>query len=236
MPAQSFRSFTEKVALVTNGANEIGRAVALQLALQGCYVIVGYANLSDNNRNALNELQAIGTLASAVEADASNLNGVKILFDKVEESYGRLDLLVNTLKFAPESPFLEIGENDFVETIDTNLKSAFFCSQYAAKLMSKRPSPSIVNVAYEELEGNAAFFAANSAIIGLTKSLARELAPKIRVNCVSVAKFEENSEDMFAFLEETKNGVSADDAARVILYLLSSEAKAVSGQVVNVGK
>lgn len=235
MAAQNLRGFTEKVALVTDGANEIGRAVALQLALQGCYVIVGYSNINDNNRNALNELQAIGTLASAVEADASNLAGVKILFEKVEQSYGRLDLLVNTLKFAPESSFLETSEVDFAETMDANLKSVFFCSQFAAKLMQKRPSPSIVNVAYDDVAVNPALVAANAAIIGLTKSLANKLAPKIRVNCVSVRKFTENAEDMFAFLTES-NGVSADDAARVVVYLLSSEAKAVTGQVISVGK
>ena len=96
MPAQRIHAFAEKVALVTDGANDVGRAVALQLALEGCYVIVGFSEISAGNSRALAELQSIGTLANAVQTDISTLEGIETLFRTVEETYGRLDLLINT--------------------------------------------------------------------------------------------------------------------------------------------
>ena len=237
MAIQSVHAFAEKVALVTDGTNPVGRAVAMQLALLGCYVVVGFADSSEENTRALQELQSLGTLAMAVEADVSTVEGVEYLVGEVEKMFGRLDLLINTLKFDPQSSFQEINEDIWTKTIDANLKSVFFVMQSAINLMQSRPKPAIVNVVSDETDGeNALFSATQAAVIGLTKSLAKQFAPKFRINCVAVGKGQKNpAEILDAELFRPRTGIDNDDAARVIIYLLSSEAKSLTGQVLQVG-
>lgn len=234
MPAQSVHAFSEKVALVTDGANPVGRAVALQLALLGSYVIVGFPENSAENKSALGELQSLGTLANAVETNIKTVEGAKFLVGEVEKMFGRLDLLVNTLKFQPESSFLEITEDIWAKTVQANLKSAFFVTQAAIPLMKARPKPAIVNVAYSE-ENNIAFSAIQSGLVGFTKSLAKEFAPKFRINCVEIIRKENPKiEFLDAELFRPKSGIAEDDVARAIIYLLSSEAVGLNGQIITV--
>ncbi len=240
MAVQSVHSFAEKVTLVTDGASDIGRAVAMQLALLGCYVIVGFSGSSEENKRALNELQSLGTLANAVEADVSTVEGARYLVAEVEKMFGRLDLLINTVKFEPQSSFQETSEDIWTQTIDANLKSVFFVTQSAISLMQERPKPVIVNVTNVtggETDGeNPAFAATQTAVVGLTKSLAKQFAPKFRINCVAVGKGQTKSAEVLdAELFRPKTGVDHDDAARVIIYLLSSEAKSLTGQILTVG-
>lgn len=236
MPSQSLRGFTERVAVVSDGANVFGRAVAMQLALQGCYVIVGFPQGSTENSRALEELQSIGTLASAVEADVSTDEGVNKLFETVEQTYGRLDLLVNTASFDAKADFFNVVADVFTETVNRNLKAAFFCSQAAVKLMKNRPSPAIVNLASETgNNANALVASVQAGLIGLSKSLADALAPKIRVNCVSCETDETPQEQVEFSLLRPKMAVEPNDVARAVVYLLSSEAAAITGQVISVG-
>lgn len=238
MPTPSTHAFAEKVALITDGANPIGRAAAMQLALYGCFVIVGFSNTSEENRRALAELQNLGTLANAVEADISTVEGVKSLIAEVEKMFGRIDLLVNCLKFAPDCTFEEITEEIFDKTIDANLKSVFFVTKEALRLMRQRPRPKIVNVVSacdtEETEQNIAFVAIQKAIVGLTESLAKSLPKNFRVNAVAVSEKKSQTETLDAELFREKSGVSEDDVARTILYLLSAESIAINGQIIKV--
>lgn len=236
MPTPSVHAFAEKVVLITDGTNPIGRAVAMQLALYGCYVIVGFSQTSDENTRALAELTNLGTLANSVEADVSTVEGAKKLVAEVEKLFGRLDLLINTLKFEPQSSFDEIGEEVWTKTIDANLKSVFFVTQAAVNLMKSRPKPAIVNVFVDETGGENVLLAAmQSAVVGLTESLAKQFAPKFRINCVTVGKSQKSSPEILdAELFRPKTGIDYDDAARVVVYLLSSEAKSLTGQVLKV--
>lgn len=236
MPGQSFRGFAEKVAVVTNGASGVGRAVALQLALQGAYVVVSFSEESEENSRAMQSLREIGTLTNAVEADVSMIEGTKKLFSSVEEMYGRLDLLVNCSCANDEISFEGLTESIFQKTIDANLKSALFCSQAALPLMNGRPSPAIVNVAFESEKGSAYFVASRDSLIGLTKALSQEFSnKKIRVNCVVI---DSSLKEKSSLVNSGQMFISSpyDDAARAVVYLLSSEAKAVNGQAVVVGK
>jgi NAD(P)-dependent dehydrogenase (short-subunit alcohol dehydrogenase family) len=237
MPAQPIHAFAEKVTLITDGTNPIGRAVALQLALLGSYVVVGFSGASVEAKRALEELKSLGTLANAVETDASTVEGAKNLVAGVENLYGRIDLLVNTLKFEPPASFEETSESLWQTTIDTNLKSVFFVTQAALPLMSPRPKPAIVNVLTncEQDEKNLAFAAAEAAVAGLTKQLARQLPKNFRVNCVAVNEKPEEKSDAFELFKISRN-VAADDVARVVVYLLSSEAKALNGQILTVDR
>lgn len=244
MPTPSQHAFAEKVALITDGTNPIGRAVALQLALYGSYVIVCFANANDKEKRALEELKSLGTLANYVEADISTVNGAKKIVKEVENLYGRLDLLVNCLKFQSDSEFENTTEEMFDKTIDANLKGTFFVTQEALNLMKDRPKGKIVNVISAcnslETENNLAFVAVNSALEGWTKSLAKTLPEKFRVNAVAVSesekekshfdKFEKFDEELF----RVKKGIDVDDIARTVLYLLSSEAIGINGQILKV--
>lgn len=245
MPTPSQHAFSEKVALITDGTNPVGRAVAMQLALFGSYVIVGIpADASDADRNALEELKSLGTLANYVEAEVATVEGAKKLVVGVDKLYGRLDLLVNCLKFQSDSVFEDTTEEIFDKTIDANLKGTFFVTQEALRLMNSRPKGKIVNIISacdsNETHKNLAYLAANTALIGWTRGLAGILPDKFRVNAVEISekdkkqshfdKFSRMDEELFRF----KKGVDVDDIARTVTYLLSSEAIGLNGQVIKV--
>lgn len=191
MPAPSIHAFAEKVTLIINGGTGVGRAVALQLALQGAYVIVGFSEESEENARALGELKSLGTLAHAIEFD----DAASLIRD-VEQIYGRIDLLVNCVKSGADSEFQ-------IESV----------VRESVRLMKDRPKPSIVNVASDE-----------SAVI-VTKKLAAELPKNFRINCIIETAREIKREfDLFTVS-------NADDVARIVTFLLSSEAKLLNGQV-----
>lgn len=238
MPTPTVHAFAEKVALITDGTSPIGRAVALQLALQGSYVIVGFSRSSEENQRALQELQNLGTLANSVETDISTIEGAKKLVAEVEKMFGRIDLLINCLKIDSDSEFEKMTEDVFDKTLDANLKAAFFVTQAALPLMKTRPKPKIVNVVSaldtEETARNVLFASSQKAVVGLTESLAKTLPKNFRVNAVAVSEKQGNDENLDAELFRAKKGISEDDAARTILFLLSSEAIGLNGQTLKV--
>lgn len=238
MPTPSIHAYAEKVALITDGASSIGRAVALQLALQGAYVIVGHTGSSAETTRAIGELQNLGTLAQAVEADISTVAGAKKLVAEVEQMFGRLDFLVNCLKFSSDSVFEEMTEEIFDKSLNINLKAAFFVTQEALRLMKPRPKPKIVNIVSAldtaETAQNVLLAAAQKSVVGLTESLAQTLPKNFRVNAVAVSEKQGANEGLDAELFRPKAGVSADDVARVVLFFLSSESIGLNGQVFRV--
>lgn len=233
MPAPSVHAFAEKVALISDGANPVGRAVAMQLALQGSYVIVGLS--SDEHAGAIEELKNLGTLANAVRADISTVEGAKTLVSEVEKMFGRIDLLVNCPKHENDPAFVETNEKAFDDTINANLKSTFFVTQEALRLMKMRPKPKIVNLVSAidtpETEANVLYAATQNAVVGFTKSLAKSLPKNFRVNAVAVSEKQTSNENLDAELFRAKKGISEDDVARTIVYLLSSEAIGLNGQI-----
>lgn len=195
MPAPSIHAFAEKVTLIINGGDGVGRAVALQLALQGAYVIVAFSGESEGNRRALDELKSLGTLAHSIE-----FTEAKDLIDEVDKIYGRIDLLVNCVKSGGDSTFQ-------INTI----------TEEGLRLMKTRPKPTIVNIGTDE------------KIVEITKKNATELPQNFRVNCVIVPEKKEVRE--FELFTVSTN----DDTARVVNFFLSSESKALNGQVLFVG-
>lgn len=187
MPAPTTHGFAEKVALVINGSEGIGRAVALQLALLGCYVIVSYEKTSEEQTNALEELKSLGTLANSFQYSDS-----ETLFNEVNQLFGRLDLLVNCVK----------TETDSVSQIET-------ITNEALELMKFRPKPTIANVISE-----------NQIVYFYP-----DLPNNFRQNCV--VKKEKNQVIEHELFSTNNN----DDIARVVLFFLSSEAKALNQQV-----
>jgi 3-oxoacyl-[acyl-carrier protein] reductase len=234
VPGQSFRGFSEKVALVTNGASGLGRAVALQLALEGAYVIVQYAPTEVDAEQVVAELKSLGTLALSTADDVSEWSGVERAFAFIQDSYGRLDLLVNVAGSLRDFPLEELTEEVWEEQVGKALRSAVLCSRAAAQLMSLRPSPAIVNVAGAygtSLRSSIASGVTASAFAGLTRALAIELKSRIRVNCVVVGAAPESVAESSEIFPKPAN----DDVARACIYLMSPDSKAITGQTLYVG-
>ena len=238
MSPQSVHQFAEKVALISDGTSPFGRAAALQLALQGSFVIVAFPESSGESTRAIQELVELGTLAKGVEADVSTLEGVRDLIGEVDQTFGRLDLLVNCLKYTPESSFQDSTESDFLQAIDRNLKSVYFLTQAAMALMNGRPKPKIVNIVsagdVAKTSENALFMASQTAIVGLTRSLAESLPGNFRINCVAVSDRNRGKSKLDEDLFRRETTVPADDVARTVLYLLSGESVGLNGQVLTV--
>lgn len=216
MSAQSVHAFSEKVAVITDGAHPIGRAVALQLALQGSYVIVAVSGASERDLSALEELKSLGTLASVVEADASSPEGIASLIGAAGASFGRIDLLVNLF---PDSA-----------------ASAGLLVDAVRDLMASRPKPKIVNVA-KYSKADVEIQKMMDEISSVTASLAEELPSNFRVNMVSAGEgFGRVDAGLDPELFPARTGMDADDAARVAVFLLSSESTGINGRNIIVGR
>ncbi|NOT47250.1 MAG: SDR family oxidoreductase, partial [Acidobacteria bacterium] len=214
----------------------IGRAVSMQLALNGCFVVGLFPSAARSEAVAMNELTELGTLAHAFGIDPAGEAGAAEAAAEVERLFGRLDLLVNCLKYESESPFQTIAESEFLDVLKKNIGAAGFLTRAVLDLMADRPKPKIVNVTTAFADsGDPVFAASQAAIISLTRSFATSLPSKFRVNAVAVrapAESEENEEDPL-FRPQMKT--ASDDVARTILFLLSSESTLLNGEVVVLG-
>jgi 3-oxoacyl-[acyl-carrier protein] reductase len=238
MSPRSIHAFAEKVALITDGSSRIGRAIALQLALNGVFVNVGYSGISAEAESAINEMRSLGTLANAVNVDISIAAGAKALVENVQDLYGRLDLLVNCVSFRPIQPFQNVTDEIFESAIGANIKSAFFATQAAFPLMKDRPGPKIVNIVSAlDSPGTSQdplFALSQTAVEALTRSLAVSMPGNFRVNCVKVSEKERFTGGSPGDIFQIDKGVPADDVARVVMYLLSGEAIGLNGQILTV--
>lgn len=207
MSTYSIHQFAEKVALVTDIVHPVGRAAAMQLALQGAFIIGGVPDDTSDSSDLADDLRELGTLASSVRYERSSVAGANALAEAVAATFGRLDLLINCVKSEDES--------------------AFLITDAVRDLMAGRPSARIVDV-FEIGDG-----ADSEKLIGhLRENLLRRaeaLPAKFRLNGVAVIGGYEAEPEHALF--RGKAATEPDDVARVVLFLLSSEAKAVRGEL-----
>jgi NAD(P)-dependent dehydrogenase (short-subunit alcohol dehydrogenase family) len=206
MATRSIHQFSEKVVLITDGTEPVGRAIAMQLALNGAYVLVGVPNGVDDG-GLISEMGSLGTLAGGIDFDPAKEDGFNELVEGVKNRFGRLDILVNCLKNFTDSDSIE-----FEGVLPARRSIAA-----AAGLMSERPGPVIVNVIFE----GHAWSASEEELVSVSSS---ELPAHFRINAV---KWDGELEKY--------GSVSPDDFARVIFFLVSSEAKAINGQSIRLG-
>jgi 3-oxoacyl-[acyl-carrier protein] reductase len=222
-----------KTALVTGGGTGIGRACSLAFAREGADVAVNYSRSKDDAEETVGEIRNLGVKAVAIRANVASDAEVCRMAGQVQAEFGRLDILVNsagTTAFVPHEDLDGLTEQNWDDVMAVNVKGTFFASRAGARLMRKGDGGAIVNIASTAgltgMGSSIAYCASKAAILSITKSLARVLAPEIRVNAVSPGITLTRWVDGFGdFVEMNvrktpmKRGAQAEDIADAVLFL-----------------
>lgn len=237
----------DKVALVTGASRGIGREIAQTLAAYGASVIVNYNGSKDRADEVVEMISAAGGKAIAVKADVAKAEEIARLFEEAQAAFGRIDILVNNAGITRDNLILKMSEEEYDTVLDTNLKGAFLCMKHAAKIMLRQKSGRIINISsISGIAGNAGqanYCAAKAGLIGLTKSLAKELGSRgITVNAVAPGFIETEMTEKLS--EQVKEGMLAQiplkragtvkDIAEAVAFLASERAAYITGQTLSV--
>jgi len=237
----------ERTVVVTGGSRGIGRAVCLAFATPGTHIYFNYFSTSDAAAETQQRIIDLGGRAIGRQVDVASENEVSSFLKQIIDETGRIDILVNNAGITRDGLLVRMKEQDWDRVIDVNLKGAFFCIKVAAKTMIKQRNGRIINVSSvvgaAGNPGQVNYVASKAGLIGLTKAVAQELAPRgITVNAVAPGFIET---DMTATLPEKARNAMLDqvplrragqpeDVAAVVKFLASEEAAYITGQVIHV--
>lgn len=236
-----------RVAIVTGATGGLGKAIAGALAAEGATVVVNYAHSAQRAEELVHSLEAAGGKALAVQADVATTEGAEALVKATIEAFGKVDILVNNAGITRDTLLLRMKEADWDAVLDTNLKGVFLCSKAVARPMLKARSGRIINIGSVSglvgVAGQANYSAAKAGMVGLTRSLARELGSRgVTVNCVAPGAIdagmllELNDEQRQAYLKQIplERFGTPEDVAGAVLFLTSPGASYISGQTLAV--
>lgn len=238
--------FNDKVVVITGSSRGIGKEIALSFARAGASVIVS-ARSADSLQKVLKEIKDLGAKVLAVPADVSKADDAKKLIENSIEEFGKVDILINNAGITRDNLLFRLSDEDWDSVIDTNLKGAFNCIKSCARSMMKNRFGVIINITSVVGQmGNAGqvnYSASKAGLIGLTKSVAKELSSRnIRVNAVAPGFIstdmteelpEKAKEELINSIPLAKLG-SVADVANLVLFLSSDKASYITGQIVNV--
>ena len=240
-------SLDGKIAVVTGGGRGIGQAVSLRLAGLGAKVIVNYVNRAEPALETVARIEAAGGKARALQFDVADSQAVQEALSNLATDEGRIDILVNNAGITRDGLLIKMTEEAWDVVLDTNLKGAFNCIKAVSRLMMKQRWGRIVNISsvigYAGNAGQVNYASAKAGLIGLTKSVARELASRgITVNAVAPGYIE--TEMTGTLSEEVTARIMAgiplarlgkpEDVAAAVAYLVADEASYVTGQCLHV--
>ena len=236
-----------KTALVTGASRGIGREIAITLARYGATVIVNYNGSKDRAEEVVKTIEAAGGKAEAVQCSVADTQAVDTMMKGLIEKYDHIDILVNNAGITKDNLMIKMSESDFDSVIDTNLKGCFNTIKALYRQLLKQKSGRIVNLSsVSGIMGNAGqanYAASKAGVIGLTKSVAKELAPRgITVNAVAPGFVD--TEMTAAMTEQAKEAVLSaiplkregkpEDIAETVAFLVSDKASYITGQVITV--
>ena len=235
-----------KTVLITGASHGIGKQSAITFAQAGYNVIINYNKSKKEALSLEAELKAAGFGAMAVEADVSCQTAANQMFDKVQEFYGGVDVLINNAAISSIKPLQDISLDEWKKTFEVNVHSAFICSKLALSYMINKKSGCIINVS--SMWGcvgascEVHYSSSKAALIGFTKALAKELAPSgIRVNCVCPGVTEtamnshlsQNEKQQFCNEIPLGRFAKPSEIAKSILFLASDDASYITGQILS---
>ena len=236
----------DKNALITGGAQGIGKAIALGMAKEGANIGIADVNI-ENAENTAQEVRTLGVKSIAVKLDVSNQDNVSNTFQTFVKELGAFDILVNNAGITRDTVLLRMKEEDWDAVLNVNLKGSFLCSKEAVKIMAKQRSGKIISissvVAFIGNPGQANYSSSKAALIGLTKTIAKEYASRgIRANAIAPGFIQTAMTD--ALTDEVKGEMkraiplgqfgTPEDVANTVIFLASNESDYITGQVIHV--
>jgi 3-oxoacyl-[acyl-carrier protein] reductase len=238
---------SQKVAIVTGAARGIGRAIGLRLGKEGAHVVVSTGSSTDAAQAVTDEIISNGGQATCIQCDVSDPGQVGRLVDDTLKQLERIDILVNNAGVTRDTLVARMKDDDWDQVLNVNLRGAFYCSRGVAKTMMRQRSGRIINISsVVGLFGNpgqANYSASKAGLLGLTKSLAKELAPRhVTVNAIAPGYIEtemtrelgEKATEEFMKYIPLRSIGSPEDVAALVIFLASEEARYITGEVIRV--
>ena len=236
-----------RCAVVTGASRGIGKAIALKLASLGANIVINFRSSEKEALEVENEIKNMGVDVISVNADISKLDEVENLIKNAKEKFGTIDIIVNNAGITKDNLILRMKEEDFDDVIDVNLKGVFNCLKSITPVMIRQKKGKIINISsVVGISGNAGqvnYAASKAGIIGMTKSLAKEIGTRgINVNAIAPGFIDTEMTECLGekVKEEAKKNIplkrfgTAEDVAEVVAFLAGDESDYITGQVIHV--
>ena len=222
-----------KVALVTGAGRRIGRAIALELAAHGATVAAHYRSSQAEADAVVAEIAAHTGKAQTFRANFDHVAEIEQMVSEILDAFGRIDILVNSASVFAPTPLAEITERDWDANLDTNLKGPFFLSKFAGAAMRRQGAGKIINLGdwagIRPYKDYLPYSVSKSGLIGLTKALAKELAPQVQVNCIALGmvmppeNYTKEEVERLVSRTPTKKIGTPEDVARAVVFFCETD-------------